>query len=55
MDKLFISADELLKDSFKLAWMIFESGFRPNYIVGVWRGGAPVGIAIQEFLIVLGV
>ena len=50
MDKLFISADELLKDSFKLAWMIFESGFRPNYIVGVWRGGAPVGIAIQEFL-----
>ena len=55
MDKLFITADELLKDSFKLAWMIFESGFRPNYIVGVWRGGAPVGIAIQEFLKVLGV
>jgi hypothetical protein len=28
MDKLFITADELLKDSFKLAWMIFESGFK---------------------------
>ena len=55
MDKLFITADELLKDSFKLAWMIFESGFKPNYIVGVWRGGAPVGIAIQEFLKVLGI
>ena len=54
MDKLFITADELLKDSFKLAWMIFESGFKPNYIVGVWRGGAPVGIAVQEFLSVLG-
>ena len=55
MEKLFISADELLKDSFKLAWIIFESGFKPDYIVGVWRGGAPVGIAIQEFLKVLGI
>ena len=53
MDKLFIAADELLKDSFKLAWQIYESGYKPNYIVGVWRGGAPVGIAVQEFLKVL--
>ena len=21
-----------------------------NYIIGVWRGGAPIGIAVQEFL-----
>ena len=42
MDKLFIAADELLKDSFNLAWKIYESGYKPNYIVGVWRGGAPV-------------
>ena len=55
MDKLFIQADELLGDSFKLAWQVYESGYRPNYIIGVWRGGAPIGIAVQEFLDVLGV
>ena len=55
MEKLFIKANELLEDSFNLAWKIYDSGYRPNYIVGVWRGGAPVGIAVQEFLNVLGV
>ena len=55
MDKLFIQADQLLSDSFNLAWKVYESGYRPNYIIGVWRGGAPIGIAVQEFLDVLGV
>ena len=55
MDKLFINSDDLLKDSFQLAWKVYESGFKPNYIVGVWRGGAPIGIAVQEFLSVLGI
>jgi len=55
MEKLFIKANELLEDSFNLAWKIFESGYKPNYIIGVWRGGAPVGIAVQEFLSVLGI
>ena len=55
MEKLYIGADELLEDSFKLAWKVFESGYRPNYIVGVWRGGAPVGIAVQELLDILSV
>ena len=55
MDKLFIQAGELLKDSYQLAWQVFESGYRPDYIIGVWRGGAPIGIAVQEFLDVLGV
>ena len=55
MKKTFIQADQLLEDSFKLAWNVYESGFRPNYIVGVWRGGAPIGIAVQELFDVLGV
>ena len=38
MEKLFIKANELLEDSFHLAWKIYESGYKPNYIVGVWRG-----------------
>ena len=53
MDKLFIQPTELLEDSFKLAWQVYESGYRPNYIIGVWRGGAPIGIAVQEFLDIL--
>ena len=53
MDKLFIQPAELLEDSFKLAWQVYESGYRPNYIIGVWRGGSPIGIAVQEFLNIL--
>jgi hypoxanthine phosphoribosyltransferase len=48
--KTYLSADDLLADSFRLARQVFESGFRPTHIVGVWRGGAPVGIAVQEYL-----
>jgi len=50
MDKIFITANDLLEDSFRLAQQIYDSGFRPDYIVGIWRGGAPVGIAVQEYL-----
>ena len=49
MQKRFITAQELLEDSFKLAAKVFESGFRPDYIIGIWRGGAPIGIAVQEY------
>ncbi len=55
MTKHYIDASQLLRDSFELALKVYESGFRPDYIVGVWRGGAPVGIAVQELLDVLGV
>jgi len=55
MEKHFISANELLLDSFKLAEQVYLSGFRPDFIVGVWRGGAPVGIAIQEYLDFMGI
>lgn len=54
MEKLFVSAEELLRDSFELGLQIFESGYRPSFIVGVWRGGTPVGIAVQEVLDLLG-
>lgn len=48
--KTYLSADRLLEDSFRLANLVFDSGFRPTHIVGIWRGGAPVGIAVQELL-----
>ena len=52
--KTYITADELVHDSFKLGVQIHNSGFKPDFIVGVWRGGTPVGIAIQEILAYLG-
>lgn len=55
IEKTYISAQQLLDDSFRLGIQIYESGYRPDYIVGVWRGGAPVGIAVQELLDFLGV
>ena len=54
-EKIFITAAELLRDSFLLASNLLQSGFRPDYIVGIWRGGTPVGIAVQEFLDYAGV
>ena len=53
MEKHFIRAEDLIQDSFNLALKVFEDGYRPNYIIGVWRGGAPIGIAVQELLVYL--
>jgi hypothetical protein len=55
MKKRFIAADDLLRDSFQLAANIFEAGFKPDFLVGLWRGGSAVGIAVQEGLEHLGV
>lgn len=48
--KEFVTADSLLRDSLALGMQIVRSGFRPTFLVGVWRGGAPIGIAVQEVL-----
>jgi uncharacterized protein len=50
LKKTFISAESLLRDSFELGRMIVHSGYRPTFLVGMWRGGAPIGIAVQEVL-----
>ncbi len=49
-NKLYLQAEELLTDAMKLGTMVVNSGFKPNFIVGVWRGGTPIGIAVQEVL-----
>jgi uncharacterized protein len=49
-EKIFISADSLLRDSMELGLQVVRSGFRPTFLVGIWRGGAPIGIAVQEIL-----
>jgi hypothetical protein len=50
MEKLFVSADELLRDSLELARRVVASGMRPTFLVAMWRGGTPIGIAVQEVL-----
>ena len=50
MSKVYLTAQGLLEDSFKLAQKVFKSGFEPTFIIAVWRGGAPIGIAVQEYL-----
>ena len=55
MTKKFVAADDFLKDSFKLAAAISAAGFEPDFLVGLWRGGSAVGIAVQEGLDFLGV
>jgi len=55
VEKLFIGAQQLLEDSFKLGIKVFESGFKPDFIVGIWRGGTPVGIVVQELLDYFGI
>ena len=55
VEKQYIEEEALLIDSYRLAVRIYESGFRPNFIVGIWRGGSTVGIYVQECLQYLGV
>ncbi|MBC2607476.1 phosphoribosyltransferase [Pelagicoccus albus] len=50
MEKLFLTAEGLLEDSWKLAAKVLQSGFRPTFMIAIWRGGVPIGIAVQEYL-----
>lgn len=53
--KHFVQEADLIDDSFRLAVNIYNSGFRPTFVVGLWRGGSSVGIYVQECLQYLGV
>ncbi len=55
MDKTVLSAQDLLEDSFRLGVNILESGFEPTMIIAIWRGGTPVGMAVQEVFAYCGV
>ena len=55
MHKQYIGADDLLRDSFQLAANIHNAGFEPDFLVGLWRGGSAVGIAVQEGLEYFGI
>ena len=52
--KVYLSANEYQRDSWRLAAQVRESGWRPDILVALWRGGAPVGVVVHEFLLVSG-
>ncbi len=54
-EKLYLDAQELLQDAFKLGAAVLKSSFRPSFMIAIWRGGAPIGIAVQELLDYCGV
>ena len=54
-EKHFVRADDLVRDAFRLARSIYASGYRPDILLVLWRGGTPVGVVIHEFLLYKGV
>lgn len=52
--KRYIGATEFLHDGWALAAAVRRDGWRPDFLVGLWRGGAPVAVAVHEFLKVTG-
>jgi len=54
-EKIFLSAEQTLADAYLLGANILQSGFLPDLIIGVWRGGTPIAIAIHELLMCQGV
>jgi len=55
MDKTVLSAKDLLHDSIELGIKVLESGFEPTLVIAIWRGGTPVGMALQETLSYCGI
>ncbi|MEO0574121.1 MAG: phosphoribosyltransferase family protein [Pseudomonadota bacterium] len=53
--RTFIQEQDLVEDAFRLGVQIFNDGFVPTFVVGLWRGGSTVGIYVQECLQYLGI
>ena len=54
VSKTYLDACEFLHDQWRLAAAIRSSGWRPDWLVGLWRGGTPAAISVHEFLKVSG-
>jgi hypoxanthine phosphoribosyltransferase len=52
--KLFVDARQLREYAQQLGHLVFASGWRPDFLVGVWRGGCPVALYIHEYLKLMG-
>ncbi len=50
MKKTYLDARDYLHDIWRLADIIRKSDWKPQLILALWRGGAPVGISVHEYL-----
>jgi hypoxanthine phosphoribosyltransferase len=50
VNKIYVSANDYLRDGWRLARRVLDSEWRPDVLIALWRGGAPVGVAVHEFL-----
>jgi len=55
IEKTYLSAEEYQLDSFRLAAQILQDEWQPDDLIALWRGGAPVGVIVHEFLYYHGV
>lgn len=53
-DKYYLSANDYLHDIWRLAHSILKSGWKPEVILALWRGGAEPGVAIHEYFAACG-
>ena len=52
--KVYVDAREYLRDSWRLAKAVLDSGWRPDVLLALWRGGAGIGVSVHEFFKVKG-
>lgn len=48
--RTYITPETFFNDSKKLAKKIYESGWKPDLILTLWRGGSVPGIVVDEYL-----
>lgn len=48
--KTYLDPTAYQRDIWTLARMVYESGWKPDLILGLWRGGATPAIAVHEYL-----
>jgi hypoxanthine phosphoribosyltransferase len=49
-EKFYINPVDFQHDIWRLAKQILESGWKPDIMIALWRGGANVGLGVHEFL-----
>ena len=52
--KHYLSANEYHADSWRLAAEVRMSGWKPDILIALWRGGAAVGVSLHEYFKVSG-
>lgn len=50
MEKVYIDARDYLRDMWRLSRAVLDSKWYPDVLLALWRGGAPVGAAMHEYL-----